>query len=38
MSKLFDPAPEPHVLLFRRAKDYAPPKQPVMRKDAARRK
>jgi cyclin-dependent kinase regulatory subunit CKS1 len=32
-------APEPHVLLFRRAKDFVPPAQPTARfKDATRRK
>ncbi|KAF8643874.1 hypothetical protein AX16_008890 [Volvariella volvacea WC 439] len=31
-------APEPHVLLFRRPKNYVPPAQPVRPKEAARRK
>ncbi|KAF5347150.1 hypothetical protein D9757_013658 [Collybiopsis confluens] len=30
--------PEPHVLLFRRPKDYAPPPQPAARPKEARRK
>ncbi|KIK58338.1 hypothetical protein GYMLUDRAFT_246355 [Collybiopsis luxurians FD-317 M1] len=30
--------PEPHVLLFRRAKDYVPPTQPAPRPKEARRK
>ncbi|TFK42448.1 regulatory subunit of cyclin-dependent kinase [Crucibulum laeve] len=31
-------APEPHVLLFRRAKDFVPPAQPRARAEPARRK
>ncbi|KAG7448167.1 CKS-domain-containing protein [Guyanagaster necrorhizus] len=33
-------APEPHILLFRRPKDFVPPTQPALRraKDAGRRK
>lgn len=31
-------APEPHVLLFRRPKNYAPPAQPVKYKEGVRRK
>ncbi len=31
-------APEPHVLLFRRAKNYAPPAPPVKFKEGGRRK
>jgi len=31
-------APEPHVLLFRRPKDFVPPPQQVRQKEASRRK